>query len=47
MSRHTILKKMTALALVAVMALVTAGANVGCYTQKFDDGPGAQGGESP
>jgi len=46
MSRHPILKKLTALALVAVMALVTAGANVGCYTQKFDVGTGAAGGES-
>ncbi len=39
-------KKLTALALVAVMVTVTAGANIGCYTQKFDVGTGGTTGES-
>lgn len=44
--RHRILTKATSLFLVAVMALVTAGVNTGCYVQKHDVGAGASGAES-
>lgn len=44
--RHRILMKATSLCLVAVMAIVTAGFNAGCYTQKFDVGGGGTGAES-
>ena len=40
------LKRMTAVTLAATILFVTAGSNIGCFTQTFDVGAGASGAES-
>lgn len=44
--RHRFVKRLAALSVVAAMVLSTSALSAGCYTQRFDVGAGAAGGET-